>query len=50
LRVTDSIEVTLVRRDAYTLASTEEKFPGPFDRPNSRVFPDIQLGTFRFKN
>ena len=48
LRVTESLEVTLVRRDAYRLVATEETFPGHFDRANSRVFPDFPLGTFRF--
>jgi len=48
LRMTESLEVTLVRRDAYRLVATEETFPGPCDRANSRVFPDFPLGTFRF--
>jgi hypothetical protein len=48
LRMTEAFEVTLVRRDAYRLVATGETFPGPFDRANSRVFPDFPLGTFRF--
>ena len=48
LRITESLEVTLARRDAYRFVATEEMFPGPFDRANSRVFPDFPLGTFRF--
>ena len=48
LRVTESVEMTLVRRDAYQLVPADETFPGPFDRPNSRIFPDFPLGTFRF--
>jgi hypothetical protein len=48
LRITESLEVTLARRDAYRLVATEETFPGPFDRANSRVFPDFPLGTFPF--
>jgi hypothetical protein len=48
LRMTEVFEVTLARRDAYRLVATGETFPGPFDRANSRVFPDFPLGTFRF--
>ena len=48
LRMTESIEVTFVRRDAYRLVPTKEQFPGPFDRANSRYFPDFPLGTFHF--
>jgi len=47
-RMTDSFEVTFARRDAYRLADTDETFPGPWDRANSWVFPDFQLGKFRF--
>jgi hypothetical protein len=48
LRMTESFEVTLVRRDAYRLVPTEETFPGSCDRANSWVFPDFDLGPFRF--
>jgi hypothetical protein len=47
-RMTESFEVTFARRNAYRLVVTDEAFPGPLDRANSRVFPDFLLGTFRF--
>ncbi len=48
VRMTESLEVTLVRRDAYRLVATEETFPGACDQANSRVFADFLLGKFRF--
>ncbi|MCE0522569.1 MAG: FkbM family methyltransferase [Methylacidiphilales bacterium] len=48
LRITESLEVTLARRNAYSFVATEETFPGAFDRANSWVFPDFPLGTFRY--
>jgi hypothetical protein len=47
-RMTEALEVTFARRDAYRLVATDETFPGPFDRANSWVFPDFPLGNFRF--
>jgi len=46
--LSDGLEVSYVRKDAYHLLSTKETFPGPCDRPNNPYRPDTQLGTFTF--
>ncbi len=50
VRIPETLEVTFVRRDSYRLVPTAETFPGPFDRPNSWMFPDFPLGRFRFES
>jgi hypothetical protein len=48
--VTDGLEVSYVRNDAYRLVETHETFPGPYDRPNNPYRSDPQLGRFIFSS
>ena len=48
IRISNGLEVTYVRKDAYRLIPTNETFPGPCDRPNNPFYPDTPLGTFTF--
>jgi tetratricopeptide (TPR) repeat protein len=40
------LEITFANRHRYSLAATDEIFPGPLDAPNNPNSPDIYLGRF----
>lgn len=40
------LEITFANRDRYSLETSDETFPGPFDAPNEPARPDIYLGGF----
>jgi hypothetical protein len=48
IEITETLELTFARRNTYKLVSTDETFPGPYDKSNSFLLPDVKLGTFKF--
>jgi len=49
IAIAESIELTFVNRAMYTCVETNEVFPTPIDQPNEAGYPDIFLGSLRFK-
>jgi Methyltransferase FkbM domain len=49
LSLPDSLEVTFANRQFYKLETTEEIFPGRYDKRNNPYFPDFTLGRFQFQ-
>jgi len=42
------LEMTFALKSAYDFSVSDEKFPGPLDRPCKPGLPDLDLGDFRF--
>jgi hypothetical protein len=46
--ITDALELTYIRSDLVSRASSRTIYPTELDRPNFHPFPDLMLGFFPF--